>query len=177
MPTWAPIQFLDPLVTISTLSMVSAGGVYLSASAPSTVNWPAANRAIYVPMRLGRPFLVAKLWWHNGTVAGPPNVDCGIYTSDGRRLLSTGSTAQGSSTVIQSVDVTHTWLDAGLYYLALAVSANTSAMFRTSVSASALRAIGVVQQASALPLPTTATFATAASSYLPYFGCSSRATV
>lgn len=128
-----------------------------------------------------RPMIVTQLWWHNGTKTGSPNVDCGIYAAGadggGRRLVSSGSTAQGTSSVIQTVDITDFLLAPGLYYLALAVSANNTGIFRINPSANACRAIGMAQQASAFPLPTTATFAAVASSYVPVFGFTARATL
>lgn len=181
MPTWPqPLQLGDGLLVFSTLAGNSFGAT-ASTTAPGTANWPTANLAIYTPFRLSSAVRVAQLWWHNGTVVGPPNVDAGIYAfgEDGglRRLVSTGSTAQGSSSVLQVVDVTDIELPPGLYAHALVVSANSSGMFRSAPGTQLLRAIGVVSQASALPLPATGTAAAATASYLPVHGFTARTVI
>jgi hypothetical protein len=127
-----------------------------------TGTFPIANQAHYYPIWLAHPIVVTKLWWHNGTtVAG--NVDCGLYTDNGVRLVSIGSLAQSGSAATQVVDIADTPIPAGLVYLAL-VSNSTAANFKAIGPASGGLADGygvsTYFQTSAFPLPNPATFAT-----------------
>jgi hypothetical protein len=107
-------------------------------------------------------------------VSASYNIDCGIYADAGRkpgaRLVSTGSTAQGTASQVQFVDVTDTTLAPGLYWLALACSSSSATFFRTSLGAAA-NALHMFQQTSALALPATATPAEGGSSMIHIYLC------
>lgn len=135
--------------------------------------FPSANRAIYVPFTLAAPYLVQKFWWCNGSaVAG--NVDCGVLTGDGTLLASAGSTAQAGTSTLQSVAIgTPLLLLPGSYYMALAASSATATFLAPTPTVRQQQMMGIAQQATALPIPATATFATPASAYLPLFGIAS----
>jgi hypothetical protein len=101
------------------------------------------------------------LWWVNGaTVNASYNVDCGIYADAGKkpgvRLVSSGSTAQGTASEVQFVNVTDTTLMPGLIWLALVCSSTSATLFRVAGSA-IYDALFRMQEAAALPLPATAT--------------------
>jgi hypothetical protein len=141
----------------------------VAAAAPASTAWPSANRAILTPMRLPEIVTVTKLYWYNGaTVSG--NVDCGIYTADGRLVVSTGSTAQAGTSAGQEVNITDTQIGPGIYYLALALSSATGTIFRTAPTLAFLKAMGLLQIASAVPLPASATLAAMATAYVPVVG-------
>lgn len=124
----------------------------------STAVWPTANKALYVPFSVQSPITVTQFFWENGgTLSG--NVDVGIYDLGGKRLVSSGSVAQSGTSVIQSVDTTDLLLQAGAYYLAMAMDNGTGQIGRWSPSAAYGRALGLAEQATAFPLPATATFA------------------
>ena len=174
-----PVPVFLPAVTLHPWSLesigikiVSQGGTNIG-SAASTA-YPTANQAIYVPFYLTERLTVTQLWWVNGaSVSG--NVDVGIYSEDGRRLISTGSTAQSGTNATQVVNITDTPLGPGLFYLALAMDNNTGTLVRgTAGSVDRLKATGCAQEASAFALPATATFATIASDYVPLFGLTTR---
>lgn len=132
--------------------------------------YPSANLAIYVPFVLRRQITVAQLFWYNGaTVSG--NVDVGVYTADGVRITSTGSTAQATINVVQSVNITDVTIGPGLFRMALAMDNATGTLFAVATTLLAfLKATGVTQQATAFALPATATIASATFDYLPVFG-------
>lgn len=139
--------------------------------------WPVANAALYFPLRLERTFIVANIFWVNGaTVLNTYHFDAGLYTPGGVRLASTGSTAQGTATSVQSVALAVT-LPPGLYYLALACDTTSATVHRLAHSISSNRASGALYQASAFVLPASATFATYAANYTPVIGISSRSVV
>jgi len=144
---------------------------------PASTAWPVNNKAFYIPFVLAKSATVLKLFWANGaTVAGTNNIDVGIYDASGNRLVSTGSTAQGTASIVQEVDVTDTILGRGQYFLAMSCS-NTAATFSLSSSSTTQvgRLIGILEQTSALPLPNPATLAVCSATFVvPQFGAALR---
>jgi len=129
----------------------------------------AANTAVYVPFQINVPIIVAQGIVLNGAVAG--NVDWGIYDRFGTRIVSIGTTAMAGATQPQLFNVTDTLLNPGTYFMAFVCSTTTTATFtRVTPASVSARACGVLQQASALPLPATATFAAPTSGTMPIFG-------
>ena len=129
--------------------------------------WPAADRAIFIPVMCAGYFTVKKFAIENAAVSG--NVDVGLYTSEGKLVISTGSTAMSGANAWQEIDVTDTQIPPGLYYLAMAINNTTGANSAAAFGLQQMRAQGAVQMASAFPLPATATFAAVASNYWPSF--------
>lgn len=160
--------FADP-VCLSSHGPNSVGGCLAGALA-TTMSWPAANQAFYIPIRVPEAVTVMKLAC--GTGSGTTgNFDLGIYDLAGNRLVSTGSTAKTTSLSDRVIDVTDTDLLPGLYYLAMAVDTNAAAYVGTNAvsgtAGGATRMMGVLEQATAFPLPATATFATATHNNVP----------
>jgi hypothetical protein len=145
----------------------------VSAGAPASTAYPAANLAIYVPFYLTVPSVFQFAAWHNGTAVSG-NIDVGIYGSKGTRIASIGSTAQAGTTTSQSAAfASPVQLGSGLYFMALAMDNTTGTLFAMGFGGLPFYiGAGIFQQASAFPLPATATFALATSDYLPKFGLS-----
>jgi hypothetical protein len=152
--------------------MVPSTGFFASAV------WPAANRAIFVSFTVEQPTTVFQIGWHNGTVVSG-NLDVGIYDTAGTRLVSKGSTAQAGVTQIQLADITNTLLIPGIYFMAMCVDNVTATVWRYSTgSVAAYIACGVQQQAvGVVTLPDPATFANAATAYIPWMTLSTKATI
>jgi hypothetical protein len=152
-----------PFGVLSTAADGSGAAEYaMSASVTFTAGtgWGAANYACYCPVVVRQAITVYQLGWVNGSsVAG--NFDVGIYDKALNRLVSSGSTAQAGTSTVQLADITDTSLPPGLYYLAMSSdTASGNPFLRMAFSAGAVgRAFGCAQQASAFPLPSTATFA------------------
>jgi hypothetical protein len=148
-------------------------------SAGSITN-PTQNAAIYVPFTVGHPIVVAQLWWQNGATANG-NVDCGIFGEDGTLIVAAGATAQGTVNVIQAVNITDTPIGPGNYWMGLSSSSATATFFSTNLTIELARALGLLGEASAHPLPAVATFATIAAGnwngYLPVFGLTTNAVI
>lgn len=124
-----------------------------------------ANIAHYVPVIVELQITIYQMSIIIGAQAG--NVDVGIYNEGGTRLVSAGSTAAGAAG-IQVFDVTDTILSPGCYYLTLVAStATTLTILAANPTATIIRGCGQRQQASALPLPSTATFAANAQGITP----------
>lgn len=129
--------------------------------------WASANQAVYVPIQVRGRVDIDHIGWLVGTTQSG-NYDLGIYAPDsegkpGTRLFSTGSTANPS---FVNPDFTFALLSTslrlvrGLYYLALAISNTTQTVMRSVAGTTVGNAQimgGVFTQASALPLPATAT--------------------
>jgi hypothetical protein len=96
------------------------------------------------------------------TVAG--NVDVGIYSEAGTRLVNSGSTAQAGTSTIQKVGIADTTIGPGTYFFALTAS-NTTATFSGNATSSALHRASYRQAetTAAFGLPATATFSPIAS--------------
>jgi hypothetical protein len=136
----------------------------------SAAAWPSADLAIYVPVAVERRVIVKQLWYANQQT-GTGNYDIGLYDSGGTQLLGKGSTAKGTSEAEIVWDCTDTTIGPGIYYLALVSSNNTDTFQRLAPAAPILAALGVYSEASALPLPVTATFAVPQTlAYIPVVG-------
>ena len=128
--------------------------------------WPAANRAIFIPFRLPKAQTVVQLASLNGTAVSG-NVDMGIYTMGGSKVVSIGTTVQTGTSTIQIYDIADTLLAPGYYMLALALDNTTGTFFRFVPSAQWATTMGVQQMASAFVLPSSVTYATPVSAYVP----------
>lgn len=128
----------------------------------TTTAWTTANLAVYQAVIVQEVVTITHMAVFVVTAAG--NIDVGIYTESGTKLVSSGSTAVAGTSAIQSFDVTDTTLNKGLYWIACACS-STSAVLRaspglvSSTNGATAPARGVMAETSAVPLPTTATFA------------------
>jgi hypothetical protein len=159
--------------TITPVSKEAMGNGTINGA--NSAAWPAANRAIFFPFWIAHPYPVARLFWCNGaTVSG--NVDCGIYSADGTKILSTGSTAQATINVVQSVAAS-LLLTPGSYHAALAVDNATATMFANTPGSGLSSMLGMAQQASAFALPATFAQARTATSYCPIFGLTTQAVI
>jgi hypothetical protein len=139
----------------------------------SAAAWPSANRAIYAPVWVPDVVVITKLAVHIGS-ATSGNIDIGVYTEYGVRLVSTGSTAAGSINTTQLVDVTDIALGPGVYYLAAACDNTTVSLARGNVEVADL--FQVKEEDAAFPLPATANLSTAISGagYTPNISATTR---
>jgi hypothetical protein len=124
--------------------------------------WLVANLAIYVPLVIRQMHVARRLWWVNGaTVSATYNVDVGLYLDAGQKpgakIVSAGSTAQGTASEIQFVDITDTSVPVGIVWIAMSCSSTSATFHRQSVTGGATDAAIGFQEAGAVPLPATAT--------------------
>jgi len=134
-------------------------------------NWPANNRAVYMPIHLPSRFTIARFMVCNGTsVSG--NFDVGIYNDAGTRLLSTGAVLQSGTNAVQYAGVTDLSLPAGHYYLALVLSSTGGETRRVTIGDQYQgRVSGLLQEAlGATTLPTTMTGVSYTNTNAPCFG-------
>jgi hypothetical protein len=126
---------------------------------PASYAWESADRAVYYPLFLSAPCVARRVWWANGSdVAGGATIECGIYADAGYgpgAKLTSGSATQGSASQVQFVDATDVSLPTGLIWIALTASSatNTTLMGAGMWAEHSFR----FDQATANPLPATAT--------------------
>jgi hypothetical protein len=154
------------------IGMTAYGEVY---SSNGSAVYPTANKAFYAPFFIGEPTTIVKAFTVNGTALSG-NVDVGIYTDNGVKLVSTGSTLQAGTSDMQLIDLTDTLLAPGSYYMAMACDNTTATFFRQSTAAM-LPAVGLLSQLTAFVLPSTATMARDTGSYMPLFGLTTRTVI
>jgi hypothetical protein len=133
--------------------------------------WPAANRAIYLPVMLEEPIRLVTTQVQNGTAAVAGSWDIGIYTVDGTRLGSTGVIAQSGVNAPQTINfAAPVFVDRGVSYIALmATSASTSVYRFAGGAAGDYLVWGAYQEATGGTLPATATFASNTTAFMPMF--------
>ena len=154
------------------MPMIAALDMISGVSSGATVGagaWPSANLAIFVPWRVVAPTWARRVWYASGNATG--NVDVGIYRDDGSLVVSSGATAQGSTNVVNFINITDTQIPPGDYFLALSCASASAQPYRSN-NGGFSRSQGVCQMAAAHPLPATATFAAAGQDYMPFFGIS-----
>lgn len=169
--SYSPAGNWNPSVGLITPWSAESIGVGLvttaTTSAVSTGTWPSANLAIYVPFEVSATVTVSAAAYYSNAATG--NFDVGVYSSAGTRLVSKGSTA--IATGFNVVSLTSTLLLPGRYYMGFVHSA-TQSFWRVVPAVPIGAALGVKQQTSALPLPSSATFSDLAQAFVPAFGLS-----
>jgi hypothetical protein len=150
------------MVSSFTFGWSAAASEAVQTNVPGSSGYEGANKAIYYPILVPTTCVIRRVWWANGdTVSASYNIDVGVYATSGyapgARLVSSGSTAQGTASQVQFVDVTDTVLSPGQYWLAVTCSSVSATLFRASGYGAAVDAALRFQEASALPLPATAT--------------------
>lgn len=174
-----PYGYRPALPTIHTASIESCGltsGLNIG-SAYISVVYSTANRYFFIPFNLEVSIIVTKLFWCNGTVVSG-NCDIGIYAMDMTRIVSAGSTAQATVSVLQAVDIADTLIGPGDFYFAFSMDNITGTILRGSPTSMGMKRCGVLQQdGGAVTLPAIATPISPTVSYLPLIGLRQGGTV
>lgn len=167
---------LTPVLVLSPLSLVSVGLESLSmgnSGATSSSAWPSGNRALFVPFAIERPWTARKtVHWNASTTDG--NMDIGIYTRDGRRIVSTGSFVASGANAAQVNAIAETTLAPGSYYMAMATNGTRSKGVISGISVAEARMLGVMEMDTAMPLPATATLSPVSTAIVPIICFDSR---
>lgn len=148
-------------------NFTTAGGSLTTAASAA---WPGTNRGHLSFFAVQTPIVVTQLFCYNGaTVSG--NVDMAILDSTGRRIVSTGSTAQSGTNQLQVFDITDTTLFPDLYTIVLSCDNTTATFFRVQFGNSFVH-LGVASLgvASAFPVPASIVFGLVNADYMPLMG-------
>lgn len=172
-----PSEGLFAPTHLSTLSGTAAINAMLGQVVTvAGITW-VANLAVYIPIIVPTEFLVRRLFVIQGTSASAANQDVGLYSEDGVRLASSGSTAKSGSTIQYTTLGTPLLLTPGRYYLAYANDTNNTLAVRAPTAAAVIqdagRLAGVLEEASAFPLPAAMTPVALAHQFYPYVGMTS----
>lgn len=161
-PQESAFTFGQDIVGLEIAAMVAFGN-------PLSATYPAANRALFFPLTIHVPAVAYRMWvWNGSAVSG--NFDLGLYQENGTRLVSSGGTAQSGTSSIQVVDIADTLLPAGTTWVGVVFDNTTATTLRINPSAVYMAPLGCYQQATAYPLPATATFARMATDFVPMVG-------
>jgi hypothetical protein len=176
MADWPQVGTPAPIM-ITPFSAFALGVEYgaVATVTPISVAHGTINLARFFPFVIPEPILVMKLFWHNGGTASG-NVDVGIFSEDGKKIISTGAQAQGTISVLQEFDIADTVIGRGRFYLGISASSATATFLSNAVPLQLAKAFGWVQMATCHPL-VDATFAAYATAIQPVFGLSGRVLV
>lgn len=175
MPIFPSFQNVDQLV-ISPASPQSLGEFFNSMGASiGSLAWPVANKAYSIPFFVYSPITIAKMFILNGSAVSG-NVDVGIYEGKGvAKIVSSGSTAQSGTNVIQEFDITDTLLNPGIYFMALSIDNTTATIQGWGISSVIGRSVGIHEKSSSFPLPSTLGFTQlSGTTRIPFIGLSQR---
>ena len=136
---------------------------------PASGTYPAADRALYLPIDIPKPTVVYRFFWLNGATASTNNIQVGIYNADFTSFLLGTSTLASGADVCQFDNVTDTPIPAGHYWLAIWCNGTTTTLFRTAVTRYA-RPNMMDEDSLTGGLPSTATPTAAGASFIPVFG-------
>lgn len=136
-------------------------------TATAATVWPAANRAIFIPVQVLKPVTLFKMAWFNGgTLSG--NVSVGVYDESWTRLNTSFTVAQTGANVVQVADISDVSVAAGTtVYLAMALDNGAGTVYRAALSNFAMTLCYCREMAAAYPLPATATPTVVTTGYLP----------
>ena len=171
MITTIPAQSSLPLF-IHSMSTRFAPTIGSSVSAPADAGWPAGNLAIFVPLSIPFAYPISRVFWINGSAIGA-NIDVGIYdVVTLKRLTSIGATAQVGISAVQYANLGYV-LPPGSYYIGI-TSSLSGGTGRIAVNSGAgqntMRMRGLVQMATANPLPATLVPAAVGQQTWPFCG-------
>jgi len=156
------VEPVPPMISPYTFGWGSAAHERVVGSEATSATWESASRAVYMPIFIPTPTILTRVWWANGaTTSGGATIEVGLYRDAGYKpgaKIVSGSATQGTASQVQFVDVTDTFLLPGLYWIAVtSSSATNTTMFRGTPADASLDAVLRMQEASASPLPATAT--------------------
>lgn len=118
----------DPQTIDSGSTLNCPMGALVSATAQNLLTstaWPGAKVVVYIPFVTNRPFTVRSIAWMNGTTPSG-NIEVGVYNSAGTRLVTSTSTAAGTTVTLQSVQPSAVTLPGNAqYYFGVTCSATS----------------------------------------------------
>lgn len=154
--------------SLSTAAVWVMNGFEPNSTQPTPASpWHTANEAMYIPLHVTGSFTITTLEWTVGTTGGTGNYDIGLYSSDAEGLPSTrqaslGSTAYPASSSVVTSNISDVAVTPALYWIGFVVDNATDTTEAYSFNAGNASVEfgsnpGVLFEASAFPLPATAT--------------------
>jgi hypothetical protein len=167
-----PGAFRSPTFTISSHDL---DRVNYMLTGSSSVAYPAANLAIYVPFYLESPATVYETWVETGALTTSNATEIGVYDVAFNRLFSTATTVAVASDTVNSSGMTDFRLDSGTYYLAFGCD-GTRNFASSQIAAGVYQSMGVAEQTglTGATLPNPMVPAVYTRGMLPAFGLNLR---
>lgn len=167
-PKWPPLNVITPWHPESLAAPLSKGTSALALGNTASTAVGTINQAWFYPFRLYETATVVKLSLVIGATAAG-NIDIGVYDAQGNLLVSSGSTAQGSTSTLQSIDVTDTTLQPGTYWMAVMGSDATGTWFARLAADELLvpYAYALQQTTGGFGLPNPATMSRSSATTMP----------
>lgn len=163
---FAPI-YVPSLSGISWLSAIAGNNSGIN----NSLTW-VANLAVYMPFFLPVPYTAKRFYVVNSTSTTAQNLDIGIYSEDGIRIISTGSTAKTSGGGVQYITAAF-YLTAGRYFFAYSNDSALASAVRGGNAAIRFAQMAGVFEESVFPLPASMTPVVAAHALQPLIGMTS----
>ena len=158
-PNGGPMPQIISTYTQNITAMTQARNLANSPGGPSVTTW-VANYVVYMPVWIPWPYPVNRVFWGNGSTASN-NMNFGIFTSTGKRIYSTGSTAQSGASALQFVTPGSKFtLAPGMYFFALTNDSTTNRVYGGVMTILHQQQCGVLGQAANFALADPATMAT-----------------
>ena len=159
-PRWPPLNTITPFHTDAFGATLATSGSALFLTDAASAAWGTPNLVVYHPFKVSEA-AVAKKMSHIVGATASGNADIGIYDSQKNLLVSSGSTAQGSTNTLQEFDITDTLLAPGRYFMALTLSSGTGTAWSVNLIDEIVFVTTpmYVQTPGGFGLPATATFA------------------
>lgn len=108
------------------------GGAAFGSAGLASIAYGVANQMFAFPIAVASPKTLTKILVPIGTTSSG-NIDVAVLDSTGARLSSAGSTAMGSTSTMQTFDITDVALSPGTgYYVAVAVDNITGTLVQTT---------------------------------------------
>lgn len=164
-----PRTIIPPRFVSCMSRYATPGNVAMSGFAGDNLT-PAANRTFYIPFYLPCPFDMKRIFACIGGLAAG-NMDLGVFSMDGAKIVSTGSTAVAGANDPQYVTLAQ-MLGPGSYFFGLSGDNASQRWLDWTPGLQVCRMLGILQEA-AFPLPASMTPATPASNYIPVMGITS----
>jgi hypothetical protein len=166
MPDFPVLRNIDPIVLSPAAPQSLGYALNAMGLGAASVTWPTANKALTVPFSVFSPITIVKMFVINGAAVSG-NIDVGIYSKASQKLVSSGSTAQAGTSAIQEFNITDTLLMPGMYFFAVALDNTTGTLEMWNPNAAIGKSLGVFEQSSAFPLPSTLTLVTNTAARIP----------
>lgn len=148
LPKTTPITVTPHKISTWHRYMASAAAYRASGASAATgsVTW-VANSAVYIPFHLPFSYNINRLYWINGGTITSTNVDVGIYSNTGEKIVSIGPTAMSGASSIQFASISGTKIiQPGSYYIAWWCNGTTSRAHGVATAAQYARTCGILRQ-------------------------------
>lgn len=121
---WLNINRLMPLIVHPFHPLTTNEASFAASLTSSLSTTLSSSNIVLYSVVVTEPYRVLRFWWQNGSTLNG-NVEVAVFTENGTRIATTGSTAQSGANVMQQVSADFT-LGAGRYWIGMASNSSTA---------------------------------------------------